>query len=365
MNRSTVLFFCLLVIIVVVIARCNSRSRPAQEKDQSTLSSPLVPAPSATAAPATNIPSRSATPQPTGRPMDVKKIAAAIQPSVVTISVFEPSGKLLRTGTGVFVSADGRVLTTRSLMEGAAHAIVKTANNKIHNVSGILNEVPSDDLALLNLELKDRVPAISPNTVATIDEGAAVAVVPGPLGRTRTAVREDAIRKKHRDSNSEWLELADPLPSDAFGAPVINASGDMIGLVTEGPGDPAIVVRTAPTLNALLSKAPVEGKGKSFAEETPSPAEGPLKKVPLAQNPGGKRSKLIYSPAPPYPNAAGMVKGSGRFRLSFDAHGQVRNIMILKSTQSGILDRAAIDTLRKWKAEPGQQWDLNVPITFQ
>jgi TonB family protein len=365
-NRSTVFFFFGLVVIVAVIARCNSRSRLAEERNQPVVSSPLIPEASSTPA-ATTATSATPTAQPSATSAtDLAKAAAPIQPAVVAISVFEPSGKLLRNGTGVFVSNTGRVLTTRSLMEGAANAIVKTSDNRIHNVSGILAELPADDLALLNMETKDRVPSITPNTVAMVDEGAPVAVVQSLVGRSKVPVQEAAIRSKHKDAKGEWLELSSAVPGDGMGAPVINANGDVIGLVTYGPGSPPVVVRTSATLNALLARAPVEGPGKWLVEATPpSPAEGPLRKIPLAQNPDGRQSKLVFSPAPPYPNSAGMVKGSGRFRLSFDANGQVKRIMILKSTSNGILDRAAIDTLRRWKASPGQEWELNVPITFQ
>src|SRR4030095_10344007 len=111
-------------------------------------------------------------------------------------------------------------------------------------------------------------------------------------------------------------------------------------------------------------------KAKFLAEETPpSPAEGPLRKVPLAQSPQGQRSKLIYSPAPAYPSSMrgsyAAAKGTGRFRLTFDATGQVKNIVILRSTQNGALDQAAGEALRRWKAAPGEEWTLNVPITFQ
>jgi TonB family protein len=369
-RRSTLLFFFILVVIVAMIARCNSRSRLAEERDQPLSASPLVPsaAPSPVTTPTvTPAPTAQAAKSPEG---DVMKATAQVQPAVVSISVFEPSGKLLRTGTGVFVSSRGKLLTTRSLMEGSAHAVAKTANNQIHNIGGILTDMQSEDLAVLDTEIKDEVPFITPTTNAIADEGNRIAVAQSPLGRTKASVLEGTILKKHKDGNGEWLELSIPLANDAIGAPVVNSRGEIVGLVTRGPGDPAVVVRTSATLDAILARTPNDGKGKFLTEETPpSPAEGPLRKMPLAQNPQGQRSKLIYSPAPAYPASArgpaGMLRGTGRFRLSFDANGQVKNIVILRSTQNGALDQAAVQALRRWKAAPGEEWSLNVPITFQ
>jgi TonB family protein len=366
MKRSSLFFFFAVIVIVGLIARCNSRSRLAEESKQSTLpASPLVPS----VAPS---PAISATPtaQPGKSPaVDLAKAAAQIQPAVVSISVFEPSGKLLRTGSGVFISANGKILTTRSLMQGGVHAIAKTKDNRIHNVSGILVDVEPDDLAVLEMETKDQVPFIAPNPDVTVDEGTRIAVVQSPLGREKISIIEGAISKKHRDQGSEWLELSARVGSDGMGAPVVNGRGEVVGLVTRGPGDPAVVVRTASVLNAVAARIPADSKSKWFAEETPpSPAEGP-KKVPLAQNPEGRKSKLIYSPPPAYPStvrsSSGSIKGTGRFRLTFDANGQVKNIVILRSTQNGALDQAAVEALRRWKAAPGFEWELNVPITFQ
>jgi len=296
------------------------------------------------------------------------KAGAQVQPAVVLLSIFEPSGKLLRTGTGVFVSSAGRILTTRSLMEGGAHAIAKTANNRIHNVAGIVAESQSDDLAVLAMETKDQVSFVVPKANATVDDGERIAVVQSPLGREKISVAEGTISKKRRGQGSEWLQLSIPLTAEGIGAPVVDMQGEVVGLVTHGPGDPAVVVRTSAALNAVVMRVPDSGKTKWLAEEPPpAPAEGPLRKMPLAQNPQGQQSRLVYSPAPAYPSTArtGNVKGSGRFKLTFDANGRVKNIMILRSTQNGTLDQAAVEALRRWKAAPGAEWELNVPITFQ
>ena len=365
MRRSTLVFFFALVVMLAAIARCNSRSRLAQEREQSTMpASPLLP--SVAPSPATTT-TPSPTPTPTSTPgVDIAKAAFEIQPAVVSISVFEPSGKLLRTGTGVFISTNGRILTTRSLMEGGAHAIAKTADDRINNVNGILTDAQSEDLAVLDTNVKDRVQAITPSATAIGDEGTPVAVVQSRLTRGKSSIVPATVKKKHKQARGDFLELSIPVTNEGLGAPVVNARNEVIGLVTRGPGDPAVVVRTSATLEAVLARVPQEGKAKFLAEETPpSPAEGPLQsKIPLAQSPQqGQRSRLVFSPAPMY--RPGMAKGTGRFRLTFDANGQVRNIMILRSTNNGALDQAAVDAFRKWRAAPGQEWELNVPVTFQ
>ncbi|MEY2439953.1 MAG: Gram-negative bacterial TonB protein C-terminal, partial [Verrucomicrobiota bacterium] len=123
-------------------------------------------------------------------------------------------------------------------------------------------------------------------------------------------------------------------------------------------------------IRLILAQINPEAKGRwlGAGQSEEPPPEGTPKKIPLA-GPNSIRSKLVYSPAPQYPNAArsssGLTKGSGRFLVTFGPNGEVKRVAIFRSTRNEALDRAAIDALRQWKAAPGQEWTLNVPITFQ
>jgi len=76
---------------------------------------------------------------------------------------------------------------------------------------------------------------------------------------------------------------------------------------------------------------------------------------------------LLYSPRPEYPlqsRALGVV-GKGDFLLRFDYDtGHVKEVHIVKSTGSLLLDKSTIDSLRQWKAKPRSIHQLFVPIGF-
>jgi TonB family protein len=370
MKNSMLVFFFVLLAIVLMIAHHNSRSRLAEEREQAkAVGSPLVPA-AAPSPSATSKPLPSPITQATKKPaVDFEKIAPRVQPAVALISVFGPSGKLLRTGAGMVVSADGKIMTTRSLLEGASHGVAKMPDGRIENISGILTDVAPDDLAVVKAETKNSVPFVVPSATANTEEGAYIAIIRSPVRKNTPAVIQSTVSKRRAEAGGEWLEITDSVPNDAIGAPAINERGEVIGLLTRNNGEPPVVVRSSVIMNSLLARVPADTSGKWFVQESPpAPSEGP-RKVPLAQNPQANRSKLVYSPAPEYPSAArsssGMAKGTGRFRLTFDADGHVKDIAILRSTQNGALDTAAIQALRRWKAAPGEEWTLNVPITFQ
>jgi TonB family protein len=371
MNRSLVIFFLAVLLVVIVIARHNSKPLVVTQKSAPTppSSSALVPAAPTASSPA---PIKSA--QLTqDQSAQFRRVAAQVAPAMTLISVFDSSGRLLRNGTGFFVSENGRLVTSQSVVEGGANAIAKTSDGRIHNVSGILAGGILD-LVVLKAEPKQRVPFLVLSKTVT-DPGAPIAVIGNPLTARDPLLGDGKISKKHSDPAGESLELSMPIPSE-LGSPAVNENGEVIGVVTQGTsGAKQIQIRSTTALNPLLAQIDSGAKiGWQVASlrESPPPAEGPAaqtSKMPLAgPQPAGK-SRLIYSPSPGYPKTAGRwsrpVKGSGRFRVTFSRSGEVKNVAVIESTRNAELDNAAVDALRRWKAQPGQEWTANVPITFQ
>jgi len=369
MSRSTVIFFFAALLLLVVIARYNSRSRLAEEHPERTAASPpqLTLQPSATPA----IAARSApipSPSSTEQAADLENVAKRVQPAIALISVFEPSGKLLRNGTGFFVSGDGKILTSRSLLEGAAYAVANMSGGKIANIKGLVADVSALDLAILKAELDSQVPFVRPEEAADAKEGDKIAIINGP-SEGKAAFFQDVVSKRVEQEHGISLELSYPVPNQSLGSPVVSEQGKVIGVVT-GPG---AVVRTFSAVEPVLADASSSASPHWLVttkteQISASPAESPQKNLPWASGPDGKRSKLTYTPLPRYPRGVlrpGMPRKDGRFQILFSSDGEAKNVTVIRSTESEELDKAAIDALRQWKSEPGQQWVLTVPVTFK
>jgi TonB family protein len=338
----------------------------------------LVPASPAAAPSAIPSPAPTTAPQLSqNQSAQFRKVAAQVAPAIILISIFDSSGRLLRNGTGFFVSEDGRFVTSRSVMEGGAHAIAKTSDGRIHNVSGMLAKAATLDLIILKAQPKKGVPFFSVRKTAT-DQGSPVAVIGNPLTGRDPLLADGKISTKQSDQNGESFELSMPIPNEV-GAPVVNESGEIVGIVIQGTQEAkGNTVRAASALNSLLAQIDPEAKirsqltGNSLQESLASPSDGlaPRKtKIPLGATQPAGNSRLIYSPVPGYPSTArrsnSPLKGSGRFRITFAPNGEVRDVAVIQSTRNATLDNAAVEALRRWKAQPGQEWTANVPITFQ
>ena len=280
---------------------------------------------------------------------DLARLETRVRPAVIWVSVFDEKGNLLRTESGFFISPNGRLVTTAQAIEGGINAVAKTGDGGIHNVSGILAASKALDLAVLQADVK-RVTFVEPNKNSNLSPGAGVMVIGSALAGNEGSVRETTIASQ----DPERLEIAGASPQSSVGSPVLNTDGEVIGVVTSA-GERTIA-RPSAALGSLLSRVADDTRPNwaATAETRATPRPTP-------------KPRLIYAPAPAFPPRAAQpgLSGTGRFRLSFDAQGNVTNIQLIQSTGNRLFDEAAINTLRQWKCAPGQGWAVTVPVTFR
>jgi protein TonB len=333
------------IVCVAVLAMMGEPS-VAQQSSPPTHTAP-VPQPTLSASPARPIHAKAEQ----GSSFDLATFDNSVRPAVVWVTVFDSSGKLLRTQTGFFISSDGKLVTTARAIENGINAVAKTADGGIYNVSGIFAASTSLDLAILQADLK-RVPSVTLNPNANLPIGARVAVVGSGLAGAEGAPREATISAE----DSDRLEITAAISTGLVGSPVVDASGQAAGIVVSA-GEKA-EVRPSSTIKQLLSQVPSNAVAKwpGTPETRPSPKATPTAKP-----------RLVYAPAPSFPPEVSRlgVSGSGQFRLTFDAKGNVTNVQIVHSTGNNLLDEASIRTLRQWKSAPGREGALTVPVTFQ
>jgi len=286
--------------------------------------------------------------------VDLPKLANSVRPAVILVTVFDSSGKLLRSETGFFISDDGRFVTTARAIDNGVNAVAKTADGGIYNVAGIFASSARLDLAILKADVK-RVPFLPLSKNAKPEVGAHVGVIGSALAGSEGAPREGAIAAKQPESQGDRLEIAIPMSASSTGSPVVDESGEVVGIVTSA-GEKTIVTSSS-ALTSLQSQIAPDATARwaKTSETSPSPRPTP-------------KPRLVYAPQPEFPAEARNHSGisrSGRFRVSFDAHGNARNVQVIQSTGNGLLDQATIGALRQWRSTPGREWFATVPITFQ
>lgn len=348
---------CWLCLAIFAIAGCGRKSTAQLVGESPAAQSPSPPIVSNPPQAPTLSPSLTQTPRAqAGQPttLDLSQLENSVRPAVFWITVFDPSGKLLRTETAFFISGDGRFITTAHAIDGGINAVAKMADGRIYNVSGVLAASTTLDLAVLQADAK-YVPFLALNKSPNLEAGTRVGVVGSSLAGGAEVGRETTISARQPDR----VEIAATLPRDAVGSPIVDAKSEVVGVVISS-GEKA-TVRPSNTVDSLLDRIASDAKPRwpeiAQAAATPTPAPRPTPKP-----------RLVYAPTPVFPSQVRSRPGaswSGRFRLNFNSRGNVTSVQIVQSTGNNVLDQSALSTLRQWKSAPGQEWAATVPVTFQ
>ncbi len=369
MRQSTLALICgLILFIVLAYSWCGRNPPPPVTGLPATpTSTPPVAVratPQGAASPSVSVAQVTATPPAqTPRP-EFRKVAQTAAPAIIEITVFDTKGQLLRTGNAFFVSRDGLLVTSWTIVADAAYGVAKSPDGKIRNVTGVLASDQQSDLAILRAETKVGVPTLSlAKNSESIAVNAWAVVIGSSLQHKEQPVAAGTITSLGTDPKKDGFKISGSIPNDAAGAPVVDAEGEVVGIVTS---DAKNGLRPSGLLDPLLAQAKSVGNGRWAAAPVESRTVSPTPTPKFARNP-----RVLYNPAPRYPYQARLLRsgpttGSGMFRVTFDMNGQVKNVQTIESTGQGLLDSAAIDALRLWRAEPGaHEWTVMVPVTFQ
>jgi len=365
MRQSTLALICGLILFVVLAYSWCGRNPPSQVSALPATPTP-TPAPSATTptpnaarSPSVSIAQTTATPPAQTPPPEFQKVAQKAAPAIIELTVFDAKGQLLRTGSAFFVSRDGLLVTSWTMVADAAYGVAKSPDGKIRNVTGILATSQDTDLAVLRAETKTGVPFLPlAQNSESIAVNAWAVIIGSSLQHKEQPVAAGTITSLGSDPKKDVFQISGSIPTDAAGAPVVDADGEVVGIATKNGLRPTgllepLLAQSTPATTSRWAAAPVE-----------SPTVSPTPK--FARNP-----RVVYNPAPRYPYEARMLRagpttGTGKFRVTFDTNGQVKNVQAIESTGQSILDQAAVKALQQWRAEPAaREWNVLVPITFQ
>jgi tetratricopeptide (TPR) repeat protein len=161
-------------------------------------------------------------------PVVIKKVG----PSIVSILIFNKEGNMSGQGSGFFVNAEGDVITSRHVLDGASKALVVTSDEKKYRIGKILAEDAEGDVIRVSLDLEgDKVQplAISPTYP---DTGERVFIIGTPLGLEKTV--SDGIVSAVREipGFGRIIQVTAPISPGSSGSPVVNMKGEVIGIAT-------------------------------------------------------------------------------------------------------------------------------------
>lgn len=175
----------------------------------------------------------------------VTQAVQGVGPSVVTVvatipgqnTFFGYSGDSTSTGSGIFISSDGYILTNNHVIEGAGQYQVVYADGTQHDASLVGTDQYSD---LAVLKVTDSQPAIAKlGNSDALNPGETVIAIGSPLGDFKNTVTVGVVSATSRSIDTGYGYTIDGLiQTDAAinqgnsGGPLVNLAGEVIAINT-------------------------------------------------------------------------------------------------------------------------------------
>src|SRR6267378_2191246 len=168
------------------------------------------------------IPIASQQPRPAG--IDIPTARKA----VVTIQALDASGQLMASGTGFFVT-EGYVITAAHVLEGAAGCRIELTDGQRQRCSVAASDSVKDVTMLM-------VSGAPPSTLRwgsseAAKDGDDVTVISNPLGELPGTISRGIVSASRVVNGTKLLLISAAISHGSSGAPVLNARGQVIGIV--------------------------------------------------------------------------------------------------------------------------------------
>lgn len=170
--------------------------------------------------------------------IDVPRVAADMGPSVVTISADIDNGPEsgASTGTGMFITADGEVLTNAHVVQDASSIRVRLAGETEPRPATLLAADPANDLALLKVEGT----GFSPVTFASqarigepvVAIGFALDLDGGPSVTLGIVSATNRTLRTKLGALDGLVQTDAAISSGNSGGPLVNARSEVVGVNT-------------------------------------------------------------------------------------------------------------------------------------
>lgn len=152
--------------------------------------------------------------------------------AIAKITTYKEDGTTLHTGTGFFISEDGKLLSAYSLFNGAYKATVTDGGGKTYEVSTVLAADELYDVIKLQVEVPKKVSFLK-MAAAPLAVGAPVYLQPYTDAKVKTFATGKVEEETKLKDVYHYYKLSFPLEVSWVNAPVLNEEGEVFGLAQE------------------------------------------------------------------------------------------------------------------------------------
>jgi hypothetical protein len=157
-------------------------------------------------------------------------------PAVVLVENIDPSGKVKWSGTGFFVTSDGKLITNYHVIDHAQRLRVRRTDGTAEDVVLIFTADKKNDLALLKFETTG-VPYLPLACDRKPEIGATVFTIGNPLGMLENTFSEGIVSGFRDVGGRDLLQTSAPISHGNSGGPLLDKEGAVVGITTATIGE--------------------------------------------------------------------------------------------------------------------------------
>jgi S1-C subfamily serine protease len=168
-------------------------------------------------------------------------IYAKCADAVFYLERYDTEGDLVGIGSGFFITRDGLAVTNYHVIEGAASAVITSADGQKYDVVGVCGYDKVTDLALLQIGGK----GFSYLPLADSDKleiGETVYAIGSPLGLVNSFSSGIISSTARQLNGSTFLQYSAHISTGSGGGPVVNRYGQVVGVT-------CLTIRNGQTMN--------------------------------------------------------------------------------------------------------------------
>jgi len=159
------------------------------------------------------------------------ELVRRIKPSAVAIETFDAKGSTLSRGSGFFIAPD-RIITNRHVIEKSSRVEVLLLNGKKYPVRGVIAIDGEGDIALLKVDIPAALAIPLPIVRTVPAEGESIVVVGNPYGLEGSVSNGIVSAVREISGYGKIIQITAPISPGSSGSPVVNMSGQVIGIAT-------------------------------------------------------------------------------------------------------------------------------------
>jgi S1-C subfamily serine protease len=150
-------------------------------------------------------------------------------PAVFYVLIYDIKGKAIKSGSGFFISSNGLAVTNYHVINGAAKAVITTADGKEYTVAGIYDYDQAKDLALLKVDGED-FPYLEMADSSKVVTGASVYAIGSPMGYKNSFSAGIISSATRTVDDKVFIQTTAAISSGSSGGALLDKTGKVIGV---------------------------------------------------------------------------------------------------------------------------------------